>query len=87
MPASLTLNTIWSILAREVNSKLGVQVLNIKLILNSQGHEMCHILISHVVFSQHTVLATRLNFLFLHLSNLYFDHCNYDSIYHVMFDI
>lgn len=59
MPVNLTANSIAAINAGDVNSKPLVQVLDIKLIGNTQ--ERYRVLISDSVLSQHAMLATQLN--------------------------
>lgn len=59
MPVNLTANAISAIIAGDVNSKPLVQVLDIKLIGNSQ--ERYRFLLSDGVSTQHAMLATQLN--------------------------
>lgn len=59
MPVSLTPNAIAAINGGDVNSKPLVQVLDIKLIGNSQ--ERYRFLISDAVATQQAMLATQLN--------------------------
>uniref|UniRef100_A0A5B7C467 Replication protein A subunit n=1 Tax=Davidia involucrata TaxID=16924 RepID=A0A5B7C467_DAVIN len=59
MPVNLTPNAISAINAGDVNSKPLVQVLDIKLIGNSQ--ERYRFLLSDAVLTQHAMLATQLN--------------------------
>lgn len=59
MPVHLTPNAISAIVSGDVNSKPLVQILDIKLIGNSQ--ERFRLLLSDAVSTQHAMLATQLN--------------------------
>lgn len=59
MPVHLTPNAISAITAGDVNSKPLLQVLDIKLIGNTQ--ERYRFLLSDAVSTQHAMLATQLN--------------------------
>ncbi|KAM7517662.1 hypothetical protein LguiB_016624 [Lonicera macranthoides] len=59
MPVNLTANAIPAIIAGDVNSKPLVQILDIKLVGNTQ--ERYRFLLSDAVSTQHAMLATQLN--------------------------
>ncbi|KAF8100766.1 hypothetical protein N665_0218s0104 [Sinapis alba] len=63
MPVTLTINTIATINAGDVNLKPLLQILDIRLIGKTQerGQERYHLLISEGVSAQHTMLAVQLN--------------------------
>ncbi|XP_059634770.1 replication protein A 70 kDa DNA-binding subunit A [Cornus florida] len=61
MPVNLTPDAISAINAGDVNSKPLVQVLDIKLIGNSNAQERYRFLLSDAVFTEHAMLATQLN--------------------------